>query len=341
MHDRPDMKLAPLLFGLLMACAPMPSATPPLPSTPPPSPPPRDVIAATVNGRVLDANGSPVIRTWVTVRSADAGCRPLAPEIGAITDDNGQFHAVVESPDREPHQGCVLVETRSGGASGQASAPVFFTRTGMDFEPAQVTVRLERAPPLTTVEAERLVRLLVDDINNPASQGSPDLALYINQGSEALRVALERYRDLFGSITGVRRLQHDANGVTFELQTAKGPVTQVLVHQEDLVRVHSPLIDYALRAEAFINAYVRAIASGDAIMLSRVLNPDDIDFPVEKAREMIVAYRERYGDTSRIRAELVSIDESRNSMTWRLRGGEVTELIEVVYGDGLIGIRGL
>jgi hypothetical protein len=74
-------------------------------------------------------------------------------------------------------------------------------------------------------------------------------------------------------------------------------------------------------------------------MLSRVMNPDDVDFPVEKAREMIVDYRIRFGDTAAIRPEFVDIDEKRNAIIWRLRAGSVEETIVLGFGDGLIGVR--
>ena len=95
-----------------------------------------------------------------------------------------------------------------------------------------------------------------------------------------------------------------------------------------------------------MQAYLDAIADGDAERLARVLNPDDVDFPVPRARERIAAYRKRYGDVGAIRAEFVGVDERKNVLRWRLRGRgplreEVTEPIDLGFGDGLIGIRSL
>jgi hypothetical protein len=59
------------------------------------------------------------------------------------------------------------------------------------------------------------------------------------------------------------------------------------------------LLDYGLRSQAFMNAYLRAIASGDAMMLARILNPDDVDFPIETAREIVLRYRAPAGMRSR------------------------------------------
>ena len=94
------------------------------------------------------------------------------------------------------------------------------------------------------------------------------------------------------------------------------------------------------------DSYLGAIADGDAERLARVLNPDDVDFPVPRAREMIADYRRRYRDLRAVRAEFVAVDERKNVLRWRLRGQdhqgqEVLELIDLGFGDGLIGIRGL
>ena len=211
---------------------------------------------------------------------------------------------------------------------------------------APVTATVASQGPLTAAEAERLVRLLADAINDPAKD-TAELVPYILHGAEALRVALDHYRIILGRVTNVRAVPSDypdPRRFTFELQGSNGHKSRLDAYQERGTRLHSPVIDYGFRSVRFINAYLRAIADGDAERLSRVLNPDDIDFPVEKARAMIEDYRRRYRDVAAIRPELVSADE--RTIRWRLRGigpggKEVTETIELAFGDGLIGIRGL
>lgn len=262
-----------------------------------------------------------------------------------MTDENGEYLAVAEVGVTPSYRGCVVVEARSGGASGVATSSVEFTT---DSPRVRLDVRLDQSVPLTAAEAERLARQLAAAINDPA-QSPEELNLYILHGPEALRVALEQYRTVLGRVTAVRLVpsEHfDPRRFTVELQTAGERVAHVDVYQEGLIRLHSPLLDYGFRSGRFINAYLRAIASGDAIRLSQVLNPDDVDFPVERAREMIVAYRQKYQDPASIRAEFADVDERRHIIRWRLRGTgpageEVTEMIELGFGDGLIGIRGL
>jgi len=297
-------------------------AAPPA-STPPPPPPKRDVPSAHVSGRVTSASGFGIAHADVLVRLADAACRPTETFVGAVTDDNGEYLAVVEGAGE-----CVVVEAKSGGAAGTA------TQMWGGLQPAEkvrVDVRLARAPALTDVEAERLVRLLADAINGEPSE---ELNRYILHGPEALRVALGQYRTLLGGrVTSVRRVA----GFRYALNGT----SHVDVHQEDLIRLHSPLLDYGFRAERFMSLYLRAIATGDAEMLARVLNPDDVDLPVPRAREIIEDYRRRYRDVAAIRAEFAGVDEQRNVLLWRLRGDGVTEPIELRFGDGLIGVRGL
>jgi hypothetical protein len=205
---------------------------------------------------------------------------------------------------------------------------------------APITIDVPPLTELTVAEAERLVRLLADAINDPARDPS-ELAPYVLHGPEALRVALVQYRTALGTVANVHRVEE----FTFELQGAKG-ASLVEAHREDRIRIHSPLLDYGFRAERFMKAYLGAIADGDAERLARVLNPDDVDFPVPRARERIADYRKRYRDLRAVRAELVGVDERKNVLRWRLRGldhqgQEVIEPIDLGFGDGLIGIRGL
>lgn len=207
---------------------------PALASTPPPPPPGPRVASANVSGQVVDARGFRVAHAEVLVRSADAGCRPLGPFAGAVSSENGDYFAVAQLESDQPLRGCVIVEARSGGTSGKATLGVEFTTASPR---VHLDVRLERAPPLTSVEAERLVRMLAAAIDEPA-QTPRELGQYILHGPEALRVALGQYRTLLGKVTAVRPI----DSFHYELRGAKGATSRVNVHQEDLVRLHSPLL---------------------------------------------------------------------------------------------------
>lgn len=335
---------------LLAACAspmalPPPPSIPPTPSVPPPPDPGPAVALARVAGQVLDRAGRPIPHAFVLVRSADARCRPMGPEVGAVTDESGAYSAEARSESMADFHGCVLVEARSGGASGSSASEAEFSTSPSH---TTVDVRLESAPPLTAAEAERLVSHFAAAINDPALAHA-DLGAYVLHGPEALRVALDQYRKLLGRVEIIRPRvvePHDPRRFRYELQGREGRTASVDVYQEELIRMHAPLLDYGFRSERFVNAYIRSISSGDAESLARLLSPDDIDFPVERAREMIVGYRQRYRDTATIRAEFVDLHEDRAVIIWRLRGigpqgDEVTELLELGFGDGLIGVRGL
>lgn len=205
---------------------------------------------------------------------------------------------------------------------------------------APITIEVPPIAELTVGEGERLVRMLAEAINDPG-RDVRELEPYILHGPEALRVALVQYRTAIGKVTGVRHVKE----FIFELQGTKG-TSIVQAHREDRVRIHSALLDYGFRAERFMKAYLDSIVAGDAERLARVLNPDDIDFPVPRAKEMIEDYRRRYRDVSLIRPEFLAVDESKNVLRWRLRGPgadgrEVVEPIDLGFGDGLIGVRGL
>jgi hypothetical protein len=328
--------------GLLFAACAGPAPAPP--PSPPPPPPRTDVAAMRVSGVVLGSDGHLVTGAAV-VAGAGTECELPANAIGAISDESGRFSLTIEGIAAVQ---CVVVEARAGGAAGSATTYATFA---IPPGAVELTVRLSRPSPLTAAEAARLVRLLAAAINDPSAPVD-ELSLYAARGAEALRVAIEMHRQILGRVADVREVASSVppsvsyQHFTFELRGESGRVLHTDVHQEALTRVHSLLLDYGWRTERFINAYVRAIASGDAERLSRILNPDDIDFPVERAREMILDYRRRYRDTATIRQEFVSVDEERHRITWRLRGigpdgSEVTEEIVLQTGDSLVGVVGL
>ena len=326
---------------LFLACGPAP---PTPPATPPPPSPPGDVAAMRVSGVILGSDGHLMTGAEV-IAGASGDCVLPANAIGAISDESGRFSLTIEGTAAVQ---CVTVEARSGGTKGSASTYATFS---IPPGAVEVTVRLGRPSPLTAAESKRLVQLLAAAINDPSAP-LDELTLYAARGGEALRVAIEMHRQILGRVTDVREVAPSVptspsyQHFTFELRGENGRILHVDAHQEALTRLHNLLLDYGWRSERFIQAYVSAIASGDAERLSRILNPDDIDFPVERAREMILEYQRRYRDTAAIRPEFVSVDENRHRITWRLRGvgadgSEVTEEIVLQTGDGLVGVVGI
>lgn len=267
--------------------------------------------------------------------------------MGASTDERGEYFVVIDSPAGTGYSGCAVVHARSGGAAGRASAPAQFTSSAEGKTFARINVTLDPPAPLTHTAAERLVQALAAEINDVSGGISPDLALYVAQGPEALRVAREQYREALGDIVSIHPADDESSSshrrVAFNLTGSTGRTARVVVHQEALTRMHSALLDYGFRSQMFMSAYVRSVASGDAVLLARVLSPDDIDYPVERARELIVGYRTRFRDTATIRPEFAGHDEKRAEIVWRLRGEgadgrERVEEIRLRYGDGLLSM---
>ncbi|HVE70865.1 MAG TPA: hypothetical protein VNI54_05810 [Thermoanaerobaculia bacterium] len=290
----------------------------PAATTPPPPPSAQRGAEVTVSGTVLNASGHRIAHADVVAHAADDLCHAFSIHVGAHTDGNGEYAATVPMDVT-----CVVIDARSGGTSRQVAQSVTGRR-------ARIDVRLPRAEPLSAAEQHQLVRLLAEAISDP-SRSRAELQPYILHGPEALRVAIDHYRILLGDHVV-------ATGM--ELRGANGRTSRVDITQKDLVRLHSPLLDYGFRGERFMSVYLRTIASGDAVRLSQVLNPDDIDVPVERAQEIIDDYRRRYRDVVSIRAEFVDYDETRHVLRWRLRGANgITETIDLGFGDGLIGIR--
>lgn len=299
-----------------------------------------------MTGTVVSSGGNRVPYALVHLQATDVSCRPIS-KVGATADGNGEFSATVEGPVGPAYKGCVIVTAEGGGARGSETVPAYYTSSAADRVAARVELRMSEPKVLDAAEGARLAQRLVQAVNEPASDAAGELALYVNNGSEALRVATDHYRQLLGRVIAIREVEppewyRNSPHRSFELQGSTGRTSRLDVHQESLTRLHSLLLDYGMRTERFMQAYIRAISAGDAERLARILNPDDVDFPVEKARAMIVSYRQRY-DTATLRPQLVTIDESRGRFTWRLvgrtpSGDEASETVELQTGDGLVGL---
>ena len=97
--------------------------------------------------------------------------------------------------------------------------------------------------------------------------------------------------------------------------------------------VHHPLVRYYPYAEKMVRQYANLIADGKASELARFLNADDLEVADAVAEATIRTYRDRLDCAS------LSVREDAPfayTIEDRLRR---VHSIEVVYGDGLMGIR--
>ena len=335
------MRLAALFAIVLTACT---SPTPPAPSTPPPIPPPppaRAIRTAVVTGNVRLAGGStPAGFALVSARVASPDCgTPQGDGVQVFADAHGVYELSIEGP---ALPACVAVTATRAGATATLELPNVRFESGSTAR-VQGDIALSPLEPMTRVEAETLIGRFADAIN-----GRDDVVLgtLLPDGPEALRVALEDYRALLGErVNGVltdweSSSMHQRAVAT--LRGSNGNALSVSLYQDQRRsrEFHGALADFGLRSRHFIASFSRLVSAGDAERLARLLTADDIDYPVERARRVIAKYRPPF-DAGGGRFEIVSVDEQRSRMTYKLTwqgegAREHSTTVTLGYGDGLL-----
>jgi hypothetical protein len=292
------MRTSILIAFLMAGCAsPLPPA-----HTPPPREPQPD--RNTVSGTITTPRGAPADGALVVVRECN-GKR----EWGAVADERGQYQVDVEAD-------CVTVEASAGGAMGRSTT---------------TSVRLQPAPDLTERRAQELIDTLLRAIGGD-DEAVGALETYTPHHADALRVALENFRLVAGT-TPVAKPVRDSLIRGFEYEV--GP-TRVYVTGDDTHRVTGPLFEYSWRGAQYVTTFARLIAAGDAERLARLLNPDDVEYPVEDARKLIARMQPRL-DWMRSRARFTGIDE--RTIQFELTDGTRGVGVALAYGDGLLSLR--
>jgi hypothetical protein len=298
-----------------------------------------------VGGTVVDASGMIVEEAAVVIRAADAGCVATGEPVGTQSDASGRFSVLVPGDPGPVSDGCVEVVASSGGASGRATSPARFT-SAEPRTPLDVRVRLERAPRVDRQFAEKIMEALQRAINDNDQDAIAFLLPYANGGAEAFHAGLEDMRVVLGRATRFE-LGDEAPAQQQPRYSARlfGTTSQSLtfsINDDERIRFHNPVIWYSRDARNWAREFMARIAAGDAERLARLLSPDDLEYPVDRARALMERYRSRI-DFSRGRFEFAGIDERRNSFRYRLigeyDGKPAEEIVELGYGDGLLGLR--
>ena len=89
--------------------------------------------------------------------------------------------------------------------------------------------------------------------------------------------------------------------------------------------------------------FQRLIAANEAEKLARLLTPDDIDYPVDKAKRVIQRYA-ALRDLASAQGVFAGIDERTSTLRYRIEGrrrdGTAASVpLELGYGDGLLWLR--
>jgi hypothetical protein len=227
--------LVALIF--LAACAtPQTQVSQPAAANTPP-PPIRPENAAVASGIVTDSSGRPVASARVSAWAADASCNPIGrPEVH-VSGADGRYQLRVASSVGPEFDACIIVEAAAGGSVVRAQQLVHYASDAAGRNVATMNLMLPAAPVLTRTEADRLIQLLQNAMQN--HDAVDELKLYIPQGQPALAPIAQYTR----GIASVRLLSEGNRRFVYELTGRRaGRTIEVTVWQDALTHIDLPQV---------------------------------------------------------------------------------------------------
>jgi hypothetical protein len=324
LHRAVSMRLL-LVASLIAACAPAPQSAPER-STAAPEP---KIATVRISGHVTQPGSTtPAEHALITVA---VSCSTEKETPQDFADPHGNYEISIAVP---AVSCAATVHAFHGGARGSIEVS-----TERD---TRADITLNPIPSMTRSAGEALIQSFVRLVNGDPKE-QQELATYVWGGLDALQSAVEDYRAMLGpnvtaTITNAELSARDQR-VDALLRGARGKELSLGIYQDRVGRFVSPLVHYSHRSRMFLAWFSRFVSSGDAEKLARLLTADDIDYPVDRAKRVIEKYRPRFQPAGG-RHELVSVDEKRSRLTYRLtwhRDGETaTTTVVLGYGDGLL-----
>lgn len=320
----------------------------PAPSTPPP-PPERPVNVAWITGSVADASGLHVESPEIRATIADADYEPAGPSFQGVMEGGG-FRVRLEDGTGPVGEQCVVVEASFGGATGRAMTRVTFGSYAppRPEQSAHVAIRLDPAPPLTRAIGDRLVAQLVRAIGNPDEPGLAAVGRHVWGGEPAVRAAADAYRRTLGTdvrwsvVTEDSTSRGEFRRIDYRL-SGNGVIGILGIEGGAVIRVHSPPLFYAARADAFVRRFFELVVRNDSEAMARLLTADDIDFPVSDARRIVESWRAEFDEIRAVTPSLLAFDEAHSTIRYRVtgtrNGSPRTRDMLLGYGDGLLWLR--
>jgi hypothetical protein len=278
----------------------------------------------------------------VVVRASEKPvCSTVIAEARTTTDHLGAYATSLSLNSATDTPSCVTVTATGAGSSGSGSGEVVFRSAPPSGAPhiATVDVRLDRAPRLSREGADAIAASVVAAINGDAASAATLYSL-VYGGKRSVDPGLRNLRHQLGRGESARHEKTEGSNrdirYSYRLLGPGGNSSELVISQDETVRVWNPLLYYSGRADHMTSEMFRLVAANDAATLARLLTADDIDFPVPDAQKIIDDYRRRYGSKS-LSASFDRLDEPKNSIIYKING--TNDEIVMGYGDGLLFLK--
>jgi hypothetical protein len=237
------------------------------------------------------------------------------------------WHYVVNAPN-QPIQG----ETLAG-------------QSPLEFPDSQTTQLLSQP------EADVLVATIVEAINNKNVEFFLPYLLERDQNIENVEVALEHYNTYFQGeeITNFEWFNIEELGATSEsvpikrfsyrLSSPSGITKEIEIYQDQNIRFVDPFLLYSFYANRLVEKYTNAVKSQDIEQISQIFNNEVELYNQQELKSALAKYKESLSLDS-LSYRFTGLNSEQQYFTYTLLGSNGKEHeIQVIYGDGLVGIR--
>ncbi len=154
-----------------------------------------------------------------------------------VSGADGRYQLRVASSVGPEFDACIIVEAAAGGSVVRAQQLVHYASDAAGRNVATMNLMLPAAPVLTRTEADRLIQLLQNAMQN--HDAVDELKLYIPQGQPALAPIAQYTR----GIASVRLLSEGNRRFVYELTGRRaGRTIEVTVWQDALTHIDLPQV---------------------------------------------------------------------------------------------------
>ena len=250
--------------------------------------------------------------------------------------------------------GCPAGDEPSRSTSSPRSRPEAPPRTRAAERPAAALLRSR---------ADSVVAQLVVGINRRDAGLVAALASHLGEqpNAAAARDAIDDFHHYFRGESVARYAfvrehgtQQRAIHFEYELVTegdVRKPVVAYYDGRTDRLRVYDEFLSYSGVAHSLVRSVVEALRAHDAARLARLFSPDDIDYPVGLAEQVVANYARRF-DLGTLRYEFDGLGPQRPGdygprvhrwFRYTIHGSKgaspFEHRVELIHGDGLVGWR--
>lgn len=216
--------------------------------------------------------------------------------------------------------------------------------------PAQ-NLQIQISKPLTQREANSLITQVIQAINAQNSNFFLPYLMTRDQNIDNVQAALNHYQSYFQGqkITKFKLIKSEKLGeikpnfaiqrFTYKLSSASGISTEMVIYQDQNIRLIDPFLLYSLYSDRLIQGYINAIQSQNIQQISQIISPEESIFTEQELMAVLSKYRNLLG-LNILSYQLTGLHQQHKYFTYTISGNNRKQhQIKILYADGLISVQ--